>query len=352
VKLRTTRALAGPRGIRGPRSRRPLAGQTLVLFALSLTGLVGIAGLVIDLGGAWSQSRSQQKVADTAALAGAIKEANGGLKTEIIQAVLDSAAANGFPASEVTVNIPPTSGKYAPGGSKSGPLSTNDCSTAALSPCWIEVAINRAHGNTFSRVLGMSSFGVSARAVTVGGIANAVSNGVAPIMFNYKSVKKFGTTETTFCDPEPSKCPDNSAWPTDKGEAQFSWTTYCVTNVDCNVDSNTAKAIIAGGNFQFQVTLDMYLGPHNQGQKTDVCHKLLDQYPNGTNLSVAINDDNGNLVGWWIWHLDTANSNCEGSEGEELAGWFVSDSTADLPLTLTAGGSKATFGRPVVELQE
>jgi len=324
----------------------------LVLFALSLTGLIGVAGLVIDLGGAWSQSRSQQKVADTAALAGAIKEANGALKPAIIQAALDSAAANGFAASEVTVNIPPTTGKYTPGGALSGALSTNDCSTAALSPCWIEVAVNRAHANSFSRVLGMSSFGVSARAVSVGGVANAVSNGVAPIMFNYKSVKKFGSTETTFCDPEPSKCADNSAWPTDQNQAQFAWTTFCTTSVDCNVDSSTAKSIIAGGNFQFQVSLAMYLGPHNQGQKTDVCHKLLDQFPNGADLSVAINDDNGNLVGWWVWHLDTANSDCEGADGEQLAGWFVSDATSSLPLTIVAGGGKATFGEQVVRLVE
>jgi Flp pilus assembly protein TadG len=327
-------------------------GQVLVLFALSLTALIAIAGLVVDLGGSWAQSRSQQKVADMAALAGATKEANGGLKAEIIQAALDSAAANGYSASEVTVNIPPTTGAYAPGGSQSGPLSTNDCSATDKFPCWIEVSISRPHGNSFSRVLGMNSFPVTARGVTVGGIANAVSNGVAPIMFNYKSVKKYGSTETTFCDPEPSKCPNNSAWPTDQNQSQFAWTTFCVTATNCNVDSNTAKDIIDGGNFQFTVSLSMYLGPHNQGQKTSVCHELLDAYPNGADLSVAINDDNGNLVGWWVWHLDTANSDCEGKNGEQLAGWFVQDTTSTLPLTIIAGGGKATFGQPVVKLVE
>ena len=337
---------------RGRSTRSKPAGQVLVLFALSLTALIAVAGLVVDVGGSWAQSRSQQKAADAAALAGAIKEANGGLKAEIIAAAMNSATANGFAASEVTVNIPPTSGDYAPGGAQSGPLSTNDCSSAAQYPCWIEVVINRAHGNSFSRVLGMNAFPVSARGVAVGGIANAVSNGVAPIMFNYKSVKKYGSTETTFCDPAPSKCEDNSAWPTDTDLPQFAWTTYCVTTVDCNVDSSTAKDIISGGNFQFTVNLTMYLGPHNAGQKSDVCHKLLDTYPDGADLSVGINDDNGNLVGWWIWHLDSANSDCEGAEGEQLAGWFVQDSTASLPLTITAGGGRATFGQQVVKLVE
>lgn len=336
----------------GRASRTGRSGQTLVLFALALTGFVGIAGLVIDVGGAWGQSRGQQKSADVAALAGAIKSANAGLKPAIIQAALDSAATNGYTSSEVQVNIPPSSGKYAPGGSASGPMSTNDCSTAALSPCWVEVVINRPHSNSFSRLLGMNSFDVTSRAVAVGGVANAVSNGVAPLMFNYKSVKNFGSTPTTFCDPIPGKCPNNSAWPTDQFGPQFAWTTFCMSSVNCNVNSAEAKQIIDGGNFQLQVTLAMYLGPHNGGQKTAVCHELLDQYPNGADLPVAINDDNGNLVGWWIWHLDTAGSDCEGSEGEQLRGWFVSDSTASLPLTITAGGGKATFGQNVVNLVE
>ena len=176
-------------------------GQTLVLFALGFTALVAVAGLVVDLGGAWGQSRSQQKAADVAALAGATREANGGTKAQIIQSAFDSAAANGFPNSEVTVNIPPTSGKYAPGGSESGPLSANDCSTPAQYPCWVEVVIDRPHENSFSRAWGFGSFPVTNRGVAVGGVANAVANGIAPIMFNYKTVKKYGATPHVYCDP-------------------------------------------------------------------------------------------------------------------------------------------------------
>jgi len=96
----------------------------------------------------------------------------------------------------------------------------------------------------------------------------------------------------------------------------------------------------------------MYLGPHNHGQKTAVCHALLDQYPDGADIPVAINDDNGNLVGFWIWHLDTANSDCEGHDGEVLSGNFVEDITSSLPLTINAGAPGATFGQPVVRLVE
>lgn len=326
-------------------------GQVLVLFALSLTALLAGAGLVIDLGASFAQARSEQKVADVAALAGATAAANGLMKPQIIQAAVDSAVANGFVASEVQVNIPPTSGAYAPGGSQSGPLSTNDCSTAALQPCWVEVAIVRQHTNTFSRVVGLNSFGVTSRGVAVGGVANSVSNGIAPMMFNYKAITNGSrSTSKTYCDPQPSKCSPNSSWPTLAD--QFAWTTYCISNANCNVNSADAKAIIAGGGFQIPIYLKMYLGPHNNGQKTAVCSDLLAQYPNGADLPVAINDDDGKMIGFWLWHLDTANSDCNGSGGEQLKGWFVDDLSATLPLTITAGGSAATFGQQVVRLVE
>lgn len=341
-------------GQRDPRRHGP-AGQALVLFALSLVGLLAATGLVVDLGGAWAQVRTEQKVADVAALAGATAEANSQARAQIIQTAIDSAVANGYQSSEVTVNIPPTSGEYAPGGAYSGALSNNDCSTPAFYPCWIEVVVNRSHSNSFSRVVGINSFGVTARGVAVGGIANSITNGASPIMFNYEAVTKYGSTPTTYCDPHPSKCSPNSSWPL--LPEQFAWTTFCIEQANCNVSSDVAKDIIKGGGFQFDIFLGMYLGPHNDGQKTSVCNELLaaypiDDYPDGADLSVAINDDDGNLVGFWVWHLDVAGSDCNGSGGEQLRGWFVDDITDTLPLRITAGGSASTFGVPTVNLVE
>ena len=325
-------------------------GQVLVLFTLMLVSLLLAVGLVVDVGGSWGQFRTQQKVADVAALAGATAEANGANRAGIIQAAIDSAGANGYQASEVTVNIPPVSGKYAPGGSLAGPLSTNDCSTPAAYPCWVEVVVDRPHQNSFASVVGMTQFDVSARGVSVGGLANAVSNGLSPIMFNYRAITDHGSTSSTYCDPNPAKCDPNSAWPLNDG--QFAWTTFCVKGGNCNVDAATAKGIIDGGEFQVEVYLGMDLGPNNHGDMTSVCHALLDMYPSGADIPVAVNDDNGNLVGFWIWHLDTANSNCQGKNGEQLQGYFVSDETSTLPLTISAGGSTATFGIPVARLVE
>lgn len=327
-------------------ARRP-DGQILVIFSLSLVALLAIAGLVVDLGGAWAQVRTEQKAADVAALAGATAEANGADRATIIATALGSASANGFAGSEVSVNIPPLSGVHGPGGAG---YSANDCSTPALYPCFVEVSINRPHANSFSRVVGLDTFAVSARGVAVGGIANTVTYGASPLMFNYDSVKVHPTDNAKYCDPQPGKCEPNSSWPLEPN--QFAWTTYCLSQVDCNVNSDQAKAIIAAGGFQFSINLNMYLGPHNQGQKTAVCDKMLSTYPNGGDLPVSINDDNGNLVGLWMWHLDTANSDCNGTSGEVLSGWFVTDITATLPLTITAGGGRATFGKYVVRLVE
>jgi hypothetical protein len=271
-------------------------------------------------------------------------------KAEIMQAAVESAVANGFTAAEVQVNIPPTSGKYAPGGSASGVLSTNDCSTPAKYPCWVEVDILRAHANTFSRIVGLDTFPVTSRGVSVGGIANMVTNGIAPLMFNYKALTLNGATEAVYCDPQPGKCEPNSSWPLVSG--QFAWTTYCDEQAYCNVNSDEAKGIIDGGNFQFSVDLGMYLGPHNLGQKSAVCTEMLAQYPDGGDMPVAVNDDDGNLIAFWIWHLDTATSDCNGSEGEQLNGWFVNDISSTLPLGISSGGTAALFGEPVVRLVE
>lgn len=330
----------------GTRSER---GQIVPLFALLLIAMLGVAGLVVDVGGSWGQERAQQKVADTAALAGATTVANGALRAEIIQAATDSAVANGYLASEVTVNIPPTQGAYAPGGSQSGPLSTNDCSTAAARPCWVEVLVNRPHQNAFAGLLGMPTFGVSSRGVAVAGIANSVTNGIAPIMFNYRAVQSSSSKSTkTYCSPQQNHCSPATTFPLTA--TQFNWTTFCISNANCNVNAADAKGIIEGGNFQAIVRLDMFLGPHNNGNPNSVCKALKDQYPSGADLPVSIADDNGNMVGFWVWHFDPTITDCTGNT--DIAGAFVEDITDTLPLTITAGSAAATFGQYIVRLVE
>jgi hypothetical protein len=332
-------------------------GQTIPLFALFLTVMLAGTAFVVDIGGAYGQGRTQQKVADVAALAGATAESNGAAKSGIIAAAKASALANGYADSEVTVNIPPTSGAYAPSGSLSGTLSTNDCSTPALYPCWVEVVISRQHANTFAAVVGQGSWNVSERGVAVGGIANAVTNGLSPIMFNYAAVTApDSATDKSYCMPQNVHCPPNSTWPMSTApvaQMQFAWTDFCIDHPEnCNVDSNGVKTLINGGGEQFQVWLGMYLGPNNTGGHDSVCKVLQDKYPTGADLPVAISNDNGQLVGFWIWHFDPSSTVTSCTADPNIGGSFVNDVTKTFPLTINPNGKAATFGEYVVSLVE
>ncbi len=338
-------------------TQRRERGQTLVVFALSLVVIIASVGLVLDAGGAYAQQRNQQRAADLAALAGATAETScwqgcsGGAtpRQAMINAAVASASVNGFTATEVGVNIPPLSGKYAGTG--------GDCSSIASMPCWIEVVITRNHQNGFASVVGQASWPVTGRGVAVGGVANAVTNGIAPIMFNKKAVvdPDHGTTKP-YCDPQSKKCSPNGAVPVE--DTQFNWTNFCASPSGCNLSSSSAKTIIAGGGIPFTVYLGMSLGPNNDGQHTSVCHTLVQTYPQGADLPVAIevpdpnNPGNAILVGFWIWHFDAANTNCQGKDGELLKGYFVQDVANTLPLTITPDGGKATTGEFIANLVE
>jgi hypothetical protein len=333
-------------------------GQALPLFVLMLIALLAATGLVVDVGGAWAQERTQQKASDVAALAGATKEANGGLRQGIIDAAVASAVANGYQASEVQVNIPPTSGKYGPGGSG---YSANDCSTAALYPCWVEVIITRPHDNFFAGIIGQGSWNVGARAVAVGGVVNAVVSGIAPIMFHQDAIndEDLGTwnpwNKHQFCNPQDNKCTPNNDFPVDK--TQFNWTTFCVAGGNCNVNTADAVDIIEDEGYQVTVTYGQDLGAHNQGQHTAVCHALLDTYPpdenpNGVPLPVAINDENGKLVGFWTWLFDPVNTVCQGNDGMQLVGNFVEDLHFTSGMTIVAGAPTPSIGQYTAVLVE
>lgn len=328
-------------------------GQALPLFVLMLIALLAATGLVVDVGGAWAQERSQQKASDVAALAGATREANGGTRQAIIDAATASAIANGYPAAEVQVNIPPTTGKYGPGGSG---YSANDCSSSAVYPCWVEVVITRPHNNYFAGIIGQGSWDVAARGVAVGGIVNAVVNGIAPIMFNEEAVddddpsKWDPWSKHEYCNPQDNKCTPNNDFPVDK--TQFNWTTFCIAGGNCNVNTNDAVTIIEQEGFQVTVTYDMDLGAHNQGQHTAICHSLMDTYPNGADLPVAINDDNGQMVGFWTWHFDAVNTVCEGNDGMQLSGWFMENLNFTSGMTIIAGGPQPAIGQYTAVLVE
>lgn len=89
-------------------------GQALIVIALALVGLVGIAGLVIDGGNGFQDRQKAQNAADAAALASAQARIRGG---NVVDAAMASAATNGYNNDGVTNIIslytPPKDGPHA-----------------------------------------------------------------------------------------------------------------------------------------------------------------------------------------------------------------------------------------------
>jgi hypothetical protein len=142
-------------------TRRKEAGQALVLAAVAMTVLLGMAGLAIDMGVLRYEKRLQQIAADAGALAGASNLAHGGVTV----GAQDASAMNGFtdngggqvstctaPGATVgticvQVNNPPLSGPH----------------TSNVK--YVEVLVSAVHRTYFMKALGITSEAVTARAV-------------------------------------------------------------------------------------------------------------------------------------------------------------------------------------------
>lgn len=92
-------------------------GQVIVLIALMLPMILGMAGLVHDVGRLLVARRATQAAADSAAYAAAIDLASGSGAEAAVDSALLYAAQNGFDndgtSNTVAVSIPPTSGSHA-----------------------------------------------------------------------------------------------------------------------------------------------------------------------------------------------------------------------------------------------
>lgn len=132
-------------------------GATLVKVMVLLPVIVGVAALCLDGGRMMDERRAVQGVADAAALAAANElysnyssahglDPSGTARTAAIQV----AVANGYPATAVTVNIPPTSGQFV---GQAG---------------YVEVILDSSVSASFGRVFTNSDCPVSARSVARG----------------------------------------------------------------------------------------------------------------------------------------------------------------------------------------
>lgn len=130
-------------------------GQVLAIFAFGIVGILAVAALVFDIGQNLFERRKEQNAADASALAGARWLATPACRAkwstatcpEAVNAAMALANTSGYPASQVAITIPPSSGAFA---GRQG---------------HIQVEISGTRGSYFAGVVGITSFRIAAAAV-------------------------------------------------------------------------------------------------------------------------------------------------------------------------------------------
>src|SRR5437016_11167311 len=101
---------------RAARLMRDRGGATAVIFAISLSGILGAAGLGTEAANWYLIQREMQGAADTAATTAAAALASGAPSSTFTSSARSVAAGynfvNGSNGATVTVNYPPASGGY------------------------------------------------------------------------------------------------------------------------------------------------------------------------------------------------------------------------------------------------
>lgn len=125
-------------------------GAIMVLFALVITVMAGMAALVVDVGSAYAEKQDLQNAIDSAALAGANELPNTTAATAKAKQLMVS---NGYLASDITPSFADSNTK-------------------------IIISSTKIKNNTFAKVIGIATTTVKARAA-------ATSTGVSAAPFNY-----------------------------------------------------------------------------------------------------------------------------------------------------------------------
>jgi putative Flp pilus-assembly TadE/G-like protein len=152
--------------------RSPERGQTLPLICFFMVSLLGVSGMVLDLGNAYVQRRAVQNEADAAALAGADAIPNGGYAA----AAQQMAAKNGRPGDQVSVQF--------------------------TGPDTVTVKVSRTAPTFLLKVFGKSSIPVSATAVARIEALAAVHGHVSPYAVTVDAYAN-GTGTTLFKESQP-----------------------------------------------------------------------------------------------------------------------------------------------------
>ena len=295
-------------------------GQILVVFAIALTAIVAMTGLVLDGGAAFVQRRDMQNVADNSALSAAYAYGMGGGVSGALVAARSTAASNGY-----------TDGS----GGVSVNMQTNAAGGAGRT---FEVTVDAPHRNNFAGIVGMPTWQISTTAMTKAGWPNAV-RGAMPIIFNQSAFDVNGAGighEVTYTEPPPGSAD------VPIGASEFNWTMYCD---QCNGDSNVISDLIEYGGLSTTTSLDDKISPLNAGSHTTL-YSSLALYGIGSDFPVPIVDDNGNMVGWAMFHV----TGSSGGGTKYISGYFVSPINANNFLIDDSAPAGGQFGDYLVKL--
>jgi Flp pilus assembly protein TadG len=286
-------------------------GQAIVLFALSLVGLLAMGGMVIDGGGAYAQRRAGQDAADLAAVAGATAY------TSTVGA--GGTATSGSTAAQTMAHQVATQNGYPQGNGTAVDVSVTAGSVSGQT--LVTVTITRPHENVFATVIGQPFWNVTTTATAMTGVPNA-ANGAMPIIFNERALG-FDNGHNPYADNYYNEPTNDPHVPKDvpQDETQFNWTVFCVGGGGnpCNGDSNTVDALIDQHGYNTVVTLDMAIGPLNAGAHNTLFDDMAPWI--GTDFPVAIVSSTGAMKGWAMFHL----TGTAGSSQKLLEGYFVSE---------------------------
>jgi Flp pilus assembly protein TadG len=322
-----------------PRPSRRESGQMVVLFALSLIGLVLLVGLVIDSGFAFAQRRGTQNAADFAATAGtrivaqarigdAVNGTDGNVKNSI-QAVL--AANHALPATFDAASGP----RYV---DRSGTRLTyvGDPALAGAIPTsayGVAVGARTTWRPFLLGVIGMNNWTASADAVAITP-SNGASGGVVPFGVSVSSVSGGGAYSVCPSGQTAESCGTHHLTPGSLNTpGGFGWLKFgCYARTDADGKRYGLGQVLpaaSGGCSNSKPFLDDEWGtppapPNTFGCCTSISASTAAGFGNdigslpGNKASVndgtpAINYDETNNLWVWVPIWDTANGN--GSNG-------------------------------------
>jgi hypothetical protein len=308
------------------------SGQVLVIVAGGMVVLVLIVGLVLDGGSAFGQRRNEQRAADLVALAGANDLLLNNDKSSAESIALNVARQNGYDPNAVSVVASAT--LYGQGHAGS-----------------VKVDVTTAHENSFSNLVGMNTWNVSASATAVAG-AVTEATGSGPFMFSIRNFQDNGL-------PNPSSSlsgcgAGGCAFGTANGDApvtymdgsqDLAWTNFGTGNVDTSQVANIISGQLVISN---DIAVNGYIGQYNNGfhnalfsdvnqylQNTDVLVPIVTEQVPGVNDGPGscgtggiggsgLPAGGGCFQGWAIFHVVQA----VGGSDKHIYGYFVSQEFA------------------------